>query len=42
VAFARGVALLDVVVATLATDGDLEPPHPEASRPRPASIATPK
>jgi hypothetical protein len=33
---------LDGVVATLAIDGEFEPPQPEPSRPRPASIATPK
>lgn len=42
VAFVLGVALLDVVVATLATAADFEPPQPEASRPRLVSIAIPK
>jgi hypothetical protein len=36
------LALLDVVVPTLATDGDFDPPHPGVIRPRLARIAKPK
>jgi len=33
-------ALLEVVAATLATDGDVDPPHPDASSERPARAPT--